>query len=338
MSILVKPPAAPPLTDAAPQGNSPLEKVKSAVLEAAFAAAAERGKPQKEVDFPALEKMHGESEHFLVARKRDGSIVTSGDLRSQRLLEQRLPPLATAQFLGEESNVRDAGALLEKENCWVVDPVDGTRNYREDGREWGVTVALTKAGKPELAVVYVADDLESGTLYWAERGQGAYRQPVRGGKPTAEAEKITHDNQLYHNQFPVPKPMLLGLFPQDYLHGQYDGARRHGPVHDVMENAMRHATGREKVNSVSCACADALKVLSGEFAAYAHGVHYPWDDMAVSLVLEEGGVPVHTKTMGKSLHDRTMIVSANPQILEALATRHRLACRLHKPPSTVREH
>jgi len=54
-------------------------------------------------------------------------------------------------LLSEESN--DTDERLSKSRVWIVDPVDGTREYGEERTDWAVHVALAVDGKPEIGAV-----------------------------------------------------------------------------------------------------------------------------------------------------------------------------------------
>jgi len=102
--------------------------------------------------------------------------VTAADLAADRILHQGLPPLLPGSaWLSEES--RDDPVRLDAELVWIVDPIDGTREYVEGVPEFAISVALVSDGVPLLAVLYnpAADDLFS-----ALRGLGCWRN----GEPT----------------------------------------------------------------------------------------------------------------------------------------------------------
>ena len=54
-------------------------------------------------------------------------------------------------LLSEES--KDTEERLGKSRCWIIDPVDGTREYGEERSDWAVHVALSIDGKPEIGAV-----------------------------------------------------------------------------------------------------------------------------------------------------------------------------------------
>ena len=91
----------------------------------------------------------------------------AGDRRSNSLILERLAAARPGDaVLSEES--ADDPVRLDSKRVWIVDPLDGTREYGMDGRvDWAVHVALWEAGsglpaaavaQPALDVVYVTDD------------------------------------------------------------------------------------------------------------------------------------------------------------------------------------
>ena len=101
--------------------------------------------------------------------KPDGSQVTEGDLAINALLEERLRRARPDDgWLSEETP--DEPHRLARQRLWIIDPIDGTRDFIEGRKEWCVAVALAVAGRPVLAAVY-RPRLEE--FYAAEAGNGA---------------------------------------------------------------------------------------------------------------------------------------------------------------------
>lgn len=107
--------------------------------------------------------------------KAAGDPVTEADLALDRLLKERLCGAFPAYgWLSEET--ADNPERLSREKVWVVDPIDGTRDYARGRSGWAVSVALVAAGEPVLgALVAPARGLE----FFAASGQGA----TLGGRP-----------------------------------------------------------------------------------------------------------------------------------------------------------
>jgi histidinol-phosphatase len=105
--------------------------------------------------------------------KKDLSPVTVADREAESLLRTRL--LGTFPhdgFLGEESGDTPGGSGYR----WIVDPVDGTRNFVRGIPIWATLVALEYQGEPILGVANVPAMKQT---YRAIRGDGAYRDNRR---------------------------------------------------------------------------------------------------------------------------------------------------------------
>lgn len=116
-----------------------------------------------------------------VDQKSDQSPVTEADIASQNSIFENLKALGYG-FLGEESKDME----LPTGKCWIVDPLDGTKDFIEKTGDFSVMIGLAKKGRVTMGVVYLpAKDV----LYFAEEGSGAYKK--EGDK---EAEKIQCSN------------------------------------------------------------------------------------------------------------------------------------------------
>jgi myo-inositol-1(or 4)-monophosphatase len=94
--------------------------------------------------------------------------VTEVDLESQRLIREGLIGLnPDHDFLGEE----DPGASCSSDFIWIVDPLDGTKNFAHGYPHFAVSIALEHRGQVVLGVVH---DPLRGETFTAWRGGGAY--------------------------------------------------------------------------------------------------------------------------------------------------------------------
>ncbi|MGD8584137.1 MAG: 3'(2'),5'-bisphosphate nucleotidase CysQ [Chloroflexota bacterium] len=106
---------------------------------------------------------------FTVKDKAPDNPVTDADLAADTLLRERLRALLPeAGWLSEET--ADSPERLQRRLVWVVDPVDGTKEFVMGIPEFSVSVALVKDGLPQLAVVL---NPATGELFQALRGHGA---------------------------------------------------------------------------------------------------------------------------------------------------------------------
>jgi 3'(2'), 5'-bisphosphate nucleotidase len=123
----------------------------------------------------AIEATRGGPSDF--ETKADGSPVTRADRAAEAVLVAGLgalePDLAIVSEEGDvQAAVDTAGAAY-----WLVDPLDGTKEFIAGRPEYTVNVALVEAGVPVLGAIHVpAED----SLYLAARAQGACRLDARG--------------------------------------------------------------------------------------------------------------------------------------------------------------
>jgi myo-inositol-1(or 4)-monophosphatase len=116
------------------------------------------------------------AEGFEVLSKGDAGPVTRADREADALLRDALPRIVPAAWLSEETV--DDRARLGAERLWVVDPLDGTKEFVEGVPHYAVSVGLVERGEPILGVVH---NPSSGVTVAALRGGPALRDgsPVR---------------------------------------------------------------------------------------------------------------------------------------------------------------
>ncbi|MES2630362.1 MAG: inositol monophosphatase [Patescibacteria group bacterium] len=116
-----------------------------------------------------LKKFYGNIETLA---KGDGSsvvgVVTELDRQTEQLLSTELGKFSSeVGFRGEEYGVQSEG-----ETTWLVDPIDGTAHFIRGLPFCTVMVALIEKGEVVMSVIY---DFIHDDVYWAIKGQGAYR-------------------------------------------------------------------------------------------------------------------------------------------------------------------
>ena len=111
---------------------------------------------------------------FEVEHKADHSPVTEADLASHRIIEAGLRRL-TPQWpvLSEEGASTPWETRRQWRRYWLVDPLDGTREFIKRNGEFTVNIALIEDGVPIFGVVLAP---VGGALWHAVRGDGAYRR------------------------------------------------------------------------------------------------------------------------------------------------------------------
>ncbi|RDJ00210.1 3'(2'),5'-bisphosphate nucleotidase [Dyella solisilvae] len=113
-------------------------------------------------------------EEFEVQRKEDQSPVTAADLAAQRVIAAGLAQLdAGVPLVSEEARAAPWLQRREWRRYWLVDPLDGTREFVKRNGEFTVNIALIEDHQPILGVVLAP---VTGEIYAAARGEGAWMQ------------------------------------------------------------------------------------------------------------------------------------------------------------------
>jgi len=119
---------------------------------------------------------------FDARSKADASPVTDADEAAEAVILEALRTLAPDIPVVAEEAVSQSGAPEVGARFWLVDPLDGTREFINRNGEFTVNIALVEDGLPVLGVVYLpAQDL----LYDGAAGQGARRVGAAGDEAIA---------------------------------------------------------------------------------------------------------------------------------------------------------
>ena len=110
-----------------------------------------------------------------ISLKKDKSPLTNADIASNEYIVSELKNYFSYPILTEESPV-SYNARKSWTKFWLVDPLDGTKDFIEKNDEFTVNIALINNHRPVLGVVNVP---ALGITYWAEKGEGAYKNGKR---------------------------------------------------------------------------------------------------------------------------------------------------------------
>ena len=144
--------------------------------------------------------------------KGPGNPVCDIDLEVNNFLRERLCALdSEAGWLSEET--ADLSDRIERKRVWVVDPIDGTRDYLKQRSGWAVSVALVEDRQP---VIGVLDAPARGEHWTAAAGRGAWRNaiPIRvSGRAELAGARVPADKvpQIDADLVPIDKPNSIAL-------------------------------------------------------------------------------------------------------------------------------
>ncbi|APE27584.1 Histidinol-phosphatase alternative form [Aurantiacibacter gangjinensis] len=214
----------------------------------------------REAGYMALSRWPGHGHALESWEKEPGSPVCEADLEVDAFLRRELGSLLpSAGWLSEET--RDNDKRLAKGLIWLVDPIDGTRDFIRGRSGWAVSVALVSGGRPLIGVL-VAPARNGGEVWSATAGKGAWRN----GKRLAASTRRN-----------------------------FVGARV--PAHDLSKED-RDLTKVEQPNSIALRVAMVADDQADLVATLRWG--YEWDIAAAALIAREAGASV-TDAFGKPL-------------------------------------
>ena len=108
---------------------------------------------------------------FAVEHKEDKSPLTLADKRSHDIIVKHLSEFGIP-LLSEEGRDIPFKERKSWHTLWVIDPLDGTKEFIKRNGEFTVNIALVQQGRPVIGVIFVPD---RNTLYVAETNMGSYR-------------------------------------------------------------------------------------------------------------------------------------------------------------------
>ncbi|MCS7188758.1 MAG: inositol monophosphatase family protein [Bacteroidia bacterium] len=204
----------------------------------------------------------------------------------KRLKEKCHDLLPEAGFLLEESG----SEAHDQELLWVIDPLDGTKNFVHGIPLFAISIALLHHQKPLAGIVYAVLQDE---VFWAVRGQGAYL-----GKECIRVSDVTDPDKL--------------LIATGFMYKEPERAERY---FQVLNEVMRRFGGLRRLGS---AALDLAYVATGRMDAFFEMDLHPWDISAGSLIVQEASGKV-TDFLGEENYIwEGSIVAGNPWAHEAV--------------------
>ncbi len=190
-----------------------------------------------------------------VETKSDQSPVTIADKECEKLIVSAIEAAFPADgVLGEEGATKDTSNGRK----WIVDPIDGTRDFIRGTKAWSVLIGLEEAGEVVAGFAYFP---ATGDLYSAAKGRGAYRNDTRiqVSNVTERSQALICVNGLsYMRRYPFSQHLL------EYLEGSW---------------TVRSMGG----------CLDSMLVCSGRADGWLEAQAKPWDLAPLKIIAAEAG-------------------------------------------------
>ena len=132
--------------------------------------------------------IYDQDQDLEITLKDDKSPLTEADRRAHRLIVERLQRLdPDIPILSEESDAIDFETRNSWHRYWLVDPLDGTKEFIKRNGEFTVNIALIDGGQPGLGVVHVP---VTGVTYLGKVGVGAWKQEASGDISAIAAQSL----------------------------------------------------------------------------------------------------------------------------------------------------
>jgi histidinol phosphatase-like enzyme (inositol monophosphatase family) len=209
-------------------------------------------------------------------RKADASPVTDADRACEAFIVSALREVFPADGLLGEEGARAPGTSGRR---WIIDPIDGTRDFLRGIPVWSNLLALEAEGE---VVVGVCNLAALGELYWAARGQGAWRG----------------DRRLQVSAIDCRDQAVICLSTFNSLAG-----------HPLASRALEYLETAWSVRSIS-GCFDAMLVASGRAEAWIELSAASWDLAALQVIAEEAGARFFNFDGGRSPHGGNCVICA----------------------------
>ena len=213
-------------------------------------------------ELDVLPRFQNLADHDII-EKSPGDIVTVADYEAEDRLSKALSELSPgADILAEEAASRDGRELdnyHSEVDTWLIDPVDGTRNFSKGKTPFAIVVAYVAGGCVELAWIHLP--VENQTIV-AERGSGAF---IVGG------EKLVISND-------VPIRSMTGLINFRALDATVS-----------VEQMKSRAEAFSELHNFRCAGFDFVQLAKGNKHFSLYRRLWPWDHAAGSLIYREAG-------------------------------------------------
>ncbi len=196
------------------------------------------------------------NEDFDVDYKEDNTPLTIADKRSNDVIVKMLKDeFKEYAILSEESE--DTGERFHAEYIWVIDPLDGTREFVKKNDEFTINIALLKGEEVVVGLVYCPVIKE---MYYAIKGEGAYFE-YEGKTERLEVKEKTDKLEVIRTHTKV-KQDLLTLFESPRI------------------SVIRKMGGARKAGYIARGLAD---------IHYSFGITMEWDVAPMDLIITEAG-------------------------------------------------
>lgn len=199
--------------------------------------------------------------NWQLEQKADDSPLTLADQRSNAIICQALTcHWPEIPIISEEEEKVPYEERKKYRYCWLIDPLDGTREFVNRNAEFAINIALIEQDKPVFGLLYAP---VSQTLYWAQKGEGAFVVEEKENRP------------IWANTFSFEQEGLRVLGSRSHLRA----------ATQAYINTLKKAQFVAKGSALKF-----MALAQGQADIYPRlGPTMEWDTAAPQIILEEAG-------------------------------------------------
>ena len=131
-------------------------------------------------------KIYNDSEFIDFKKKKDNSPLTKADRASHKIISKILKN-TKIEIISEEKKITEFDKRKKWKYYWLVDPLDGTKEFIKKNGEFTVNIALVKNNIPYIGIVYCPTFK---TLYWNDPKTGSYKKHINNVIKLKKREEI----------------------------------------------------------------------------------------------------------------------------------------------------
>jgi len=210
----------------------------------------------------------GELEKLQVSSKGPSDFVTSSDNKVEKIIIEELTKSRKKfSVLSEEIGVLKNS---DKDNYWIIDPIDGTVNFLHGIPHFAISIAL-KSNK-EIVSGLIFDPIKN-EMFYAEKNNGAYfnNQRIRVSKKKNLDECLfaTGSKSKNINNLNIRKTGCAALDMAYVGAGRYDGCfEKNLNIWDIAAGIIIVKEAGGKINDIDYSSSEVIKVLAGSNSIY----------------------------------------------------------------------
>jgi len=222
---------------------------------------------------------------FDVIKKEDKSPLTLADQCSHKIIFNSLSPF-NIPILSEEGKAIAYEKRKKWKRLWIIDPLDGTKEFVKRNDEFTVNIALVEDQRPKIGIIYLP---VKDALYFAEKQLGAFRIDNAKIIINRLKLKLEKENSVFHSTL-ISKAQLLPIKNLSRPIFTIVGSRSHGtPELEDFVNKKQKTLGKVQFISAGSSLKICL-VAEGRADIYPRlGPTMEWDTAAGQAIAEFAG-------------------------------------------------